>query len=112
MRMKVSSLASLSELRIQCCCELWCRLHTQLRSGIAVAVVQARSYSSDSAPSLGTSICLGCGPKKKKEKKEIIPLIGTLALCGHYPILAHLKFLWGWLQQLRAWQQAAHLSPS
>ena len=28
------------------------------------------SYSSDSTPSLGTSICYGCGPKIKKKKKE------------------------------------------
>ena len=33
-----------------------------LRSGVAVAV--AGSYSSDSTPSLGTSICSGRGPKK------------------------------------------------
>ena len=39
-----------------------------LRSGIAVAVVQAGSYSSDLTPSLGTSLCLGCGPKKQKIK--------------------------------------------
>ena len=29
----------------------------QLRSGIAVAVAQAGSYSSDLTPSLGTSVC-------------------------------------------------------
>ena len=34
----------------------------------AVAVEQAGSYSSDSAPSLGTSIRHGCGPKKTKKK--------------------------------------------
>ena len=33
------SLASLSGLRIWCCCELWCRLQTLLGSGVAVAVV-------------------------------------------------------------------------
>ena len=38
LRMCVRSLASLSGLRIQHCCELWCRLHTQLGSGVAVAV--------------------------------------------------------------------------
>ena len=35
---QVPSLASLSGLRIQCCCELWCSLQRQLGSGIAVAV--------------------------------------------------------------------------
>ena len=37
---------------------------------MAVAVAVAGSCSSDLAPSLGTSICCGCGPKKKKKKKE------------------------------------------
>ena len=39
MRLQVQSLASLSGLRIQCCRELWCRLQTQLRSDIAVAMM-------------------------------------------------------------------------
>ena len=39
MRLRVRSLALLSELRIQRCCELWCRLQTRLRSCVAVAVV-------------------------------------------------------------------------
>ena len=63
-------LASLSGLRIQRCPELWCRLQTWLGSGIAVALVQAGSNSSDQTPSLGTSICHGCGPKKTKDKKK------------------------------------------
>ena len=33
------SLALLSGLRIQHCCELWCKLQKRLGSGIAVAVV-------------------------------------------------------------------------
>ena len=67
MRFRVQSLASLSGLRIQHCRELWCRSQMQLGSGTAVAVVLAWSCSSDSAPSLGTSICCGWGPKKKKK---------------------------------------------
>ena len=39
-------------------------------SGIAVAVTEAGVYSSDSTLSLGTSVCLGCGPKKTKKKKK------------------------------------------
>ena len=39
MRMRVQSLASLSELRIRCCRELWCRLEMQLGSQVAVALV-------------------------------------------------------------------------
>ena len=57
-------------LRIRCCHGLWCRSQTQLRSHIAVAVVQASGCSSDSTPGLGTSICLRCGPKNQKQKKK------------------------------------------
>ena len=39
MRMRVQSLASLSELRIQCCHVLWCRLQSQVRFHVAVALV-------------------------------------------------------------------------
>ena len=70
MRMRVQSLASLSGLRTWCCRELWYRSKTRLGSGIAVAVVWASSYSSDSTPSLGTSICCRCNPKKKEKKKK------------------------------------------
>ena len=64
-----SSLAPLSRLGIRHCSELWCGSQTQLRSGVAVAVVQASSYSSHSTPSLGTSKYCGvrCGPKKDKK---------------------------------------------
>ena len=69
MRMQVPSLASISGLRIQHCRKLWCRSKMQLSSGIAVAVGQASSYSSDLTPSLGTSIlCCRYSPKKKKKK--------------------------------------------
>ena len=82
MWLKVRSLALLSGSRIQCCCELWCRSQTQLGSDVAVAVVQAGGCSSNSTPSLGTSMCCGCGPKKrpkkekKKEKKSMYLLVG------------------------------------
>ena len=70
MRFQVRSLASISGLRIQCCRELWCRSQTWLGSDVAVAVVEAHSYSSNWTPSLGTSTCLGCSPKKQKKKKK------------------------------------------
>ena len=38
MRFPVRSLASLSGLRIPCCCELWCRSQMRLGSDVAVAV--------------------------------------------------------------------------
>jgi len=77
-------LALLSGLRIRCGCELWCRLQTRLGSGIAVALAQAGGYSSDSTPSLGTSICCGCGPRKDKKqtnkknfwKEHIVQILG------------------------------------
>ena len=72
MRLEIQSLASLSGLRIRGCCELWCRLQTWFGSGaavaVAVAVAVAGSYSSDSTPSLGISICRRCSPKKTKDK--------------------------------------------
>ena len=43
----------------------------KLKSGIAIAVAQAGNCSSDSTPSLGTSICHKCSPKKKKIKIKI-----------------------------------------
>ena len=71
MRIWVRSLALLSGSNIQHCRELWCRSQTQLRSCVAVAVALAGSYSSNSTPRLGTSICHTCGPKNKtKWKKE------------------------------------------
>ena len=59
-----------SGLRIRCCCELWCRSQTWLGSLIALVVAVASSCSSDSALSLGTSICCGCGSKNDKKKKK------------------------------------------
>ena len=49
----------------------------QLGSGLAMAVAKASRYSSDSTPSLETSICLECSPKEEK-KKVLGPL---LSLC-------------------------------
>ena len=68
MKTKVQSLGSLSGLRLRHSHELWCRSQVQLRSGFAVAVDVAGSCSSDWTPSLGTSICQGCGPKKTRKK--------------------------------------------
>ena len=62
----VQSLASLSGLKIWHCPKLRRRLHMQLRSCDAVAVVKAGSCTSDWTPSLGTSLCHKCHPKKSK----------------------------------------------
>ena len=66
MRIQVRSLASLSGLKILYCHELW----IWLRSDVAVAVVYAGSCSSNWTPSLGTSVCRKCGPKKHEKKKK------------------------------------------
>ena len=91
MRLQLRSLASPSGLRIWRCCELWYRTQTRLRSGVAVAVVKAGSYSSDQTPSLGTSICFGCSlkktkrPKKKKLGEEDGKGIPMMKLCEETP---------------------------
>ena len=42
----------------------------RLGSQVAVAVVLAGICSSNLIPSLGTSICRGCGPKEQQKKKQ------------------------------------------
>ena len=66
----VQSLALLSGLGIRRCRKLWCRLQTWLGSRVAVALPQTGGYSSDSTPSLGTSICHGSSPRKGKKRKK------------------------------------------
>ena len=53
---------------IRHCREVWCRLQTWLGSGVAVAVVQANSCSSNLTPSLGTYICHGLGRGERKRR--------------------------------------------
>ena len=62
---------AVSGLQPTLCCELWCRLQTRLGSHVAVAVAQAGGYSSDSTPSLGTSMCCGSSPRKGKRTKTL-----------------------------------------
>ena len=75
MRMQVQSLASLSGLRIRCCCKLWCRSQTQLGPRVAMAVVEAGSCSSSLTPSLGASIRLRSSLKKEKKKISITIIV-------------------------------------
>ena len=42
----------------------------RLRSFVAVAVAEAGSCNSDWSPSLETSICYSCVPKKQKKKRK------------------------------------------
>ena len=78
MRLQVPTLALLSGSGIWCCRELWCRSPKRLGSGVAVAVVQARSCSSNWTPSLGTSICHGRSPKNQKKKQKKMNWVSML----------------------------------
>ena len=70
MRMWIQFLASLSGLTIWHFGEPQCRLQTRLGSRVTVVLAWAGGYSSDSTPSLGTSICLRSGPRKKTKNKK------------------------------------------
>ena len=70
MRMQVRSLASLSGLKICCCCKLWCRSQIQLQSGVALAVAQASSCGSNSASAWEPPYAVGETLKRPKEKKD------------------------------------------
>ena len=70
MSLRILSLALLSGLRIQHCCELWRMLQVRLRPCGAVAGAVTGGCSSDLPPSLGTSTRQRCNPKKKKKKKK------------------------------------------
>ena len=91
MRSQVQSLVSLSGLRIQHCCELWCRSQTWLRSGVTIAVVQASGYSSDSTPSLGTYICCGCSLRKTKDQKKKNCRVSGQVEGGGITVLRHIS---------------------
>ena len=66
-RLRVGSLASLSGLGIWCCRELWYRLQMQLRSHIAVALVQPLAWEHPYAT--GEALKSKNKHKNKKEKK-------------------------------------------
>ena len=75
LRMQVWSLASLSGLRIQHYCELWCRLQTWLRSRVAVPVVKLAAVALIRTLVWELPYALGAalkskGKKKKKKEKE------------------------------------------
>ena len=71
-RLQVRSLALLSGLRIWHCHELWCRWQKWLGGGMAVAVAGCGQLLPAAValirPSLGTSICHRCSPKKQNRQ--------------------------------------------
>ena len=63
----------------------------RLRSRIAVAVVEAGSYSSDATLSPGTSICHRCDPKRKKKKEREKKIHVTAEFLVIFEILTYNK---------------------
>ena len=80
MRTRVWSLALLSGLRIGLYHKLQCRSQTWLRFWVAVAMVNASGYNSNSTPNLGTSTCRRCGLKKTQNKTKQRPTFVSLYL--------------------------------
>ena len=77
----------------------------RLRSGVAVAVVQAGICSSDWTPSLGTFICHGCGPKKQKFTGQSLipagPQKAQVALTEHLLYTRYCDYREsGWLEDI------------
>ena len=74
MRLRVGSLASISGLRIQRCCELWHRLQTWLGADVSVAMYRPAAITLIRPlawePPYATGAALKSKKKKKKEKKE------------------------------------------
>ena len=67
---EVGSIPGLTQwLRIQHCCELWCRSQMQLESCAAVAGVSAGSYSSNLTPNLEIPYASGAALKRPKKNK-------------------------------------------
>ena len=78
MRMQVQSLALLSGLKDPALLQAAVLVMTQIRSGIAVAVAQANSCSSDSTPSLNFHMP-SAQPKKRQKKKKNLEELGVIA---------------------------------
>ena len=70
MRLQVRSLTFLSELRIWNCQKLWCRSQNQLGSGVAAAVMQASSYSSNQTPTYEPPHAKGVALEKMKRQQK------------------------------------------
>ena len=103
----VDSIPGLAQwVRILRCCELWCRSQMQHGFQVTMAVAKASSGSSASISSLGTSICHGCGLRKKKERKKYVLMKNKRISCillkvmlfyftsVHFSFFLHIGPLW------------------
>ena len=79
MRMQIQSPASLSGLSIWCCCELWCRLQTWLRS--ILLCLWCRPAATVLMAPLAWEPPYAAWPKKKKKKES-----------SHYLTLFHFDY--------------------
>ena len=86
MRLRVRSLDLLSGLRIWHCRKL-------LRSCVARLWHRPAVVAPIGPPSLGTSMCHGCGPKKKKKKGSLLYLNkSSIYLITHWLQRWHVEF--------------------
>ena len=98
-------------VRIPRCHDLWYRLKTGLGSGVAVAVAWAGSYSSDSPPSLETSMCHRCSPKKTKKKKKRFSHISIYKTwLIHSSGFSFLIYTWKKLEYMYVTINSSHMS--
>ena len=71
----------LSGSRIWRCCELWCRLQTQLGFGVVWLWYQLAAAALIHPPSLGTAICRRCGTKNKTKQNPQVALEAYTPCC-------------------------------
>ena len=121
MRTWVRFLVSLSGLRIQCCHELWCRLQTWLRSGVAVLWCRLAAVAPTQPPAWERPYATSTALKKKRKKKKefapfccgivfprvnIPPFVTSSCIEGDFGVCSL------WLsQRLPLWTLAYRLSP-
>ena len=81
MRMWVQSLASLSGLRIQHCCELWHRSQTWLGSHIAVALAYAAAIVLIGPLAWKPPYAAGVALRRQKDQKKIVCVCVCVCVC-------------------------------
>ena len=96
MRLRVRSLALLSGLTIRGCCELWCRLQTQLGPALLwlwhrlAAVVPLRPLAWE--PPYATGVALEKAKNKNKNKKNDFSILFNQLLPLGYLVISNFLF--------------------